>query len=260
MKNLPLIIFVLIFLQTTASSQTSQPCLPEGITFSTQNQIDSFQINYPNCTEIEGSVLIFGQDKIVNLDGLSSVTSIVGDLNISDNYFLPSLSGFHNLASIHGKLSIQGNTSLKSLSGLNNIDPASIMDLQIIGNDSLSICAIESICEYLYHPTGIFVIYGNADGCNNPGEINEACEAIGLPDIYFKAEFSIYPNPAKDVMTISTNNGAIIEEVIIYNQIGHKVLHHKPVNQPIDVSMLRQGMYVIEVVCGNRRIIGKFIK
>ena len=32
----------------------SQPCLPEGITFTTQAQIDSFQTNYPVCSEIEG--------------------------------------------------------------------------------------------------------------------------------------------------------------------------------------------------------------
>jgi len=35
-----------------------QSCLPEGIIFETQFQIDSFQINYPGCTEIEGIVKI----------------------------------------------------------------------------------------------------------------------------------------------------------------------------------------------------------
>jgi len=34
-------------------SISSQPCLPEGIIFNYQSQIDSFQIMYPNCTEIE---------------------------------------------------------------------------------------------------------------------------------------------------------------------------------------------------------------
>ena len=33
-------------------------CLPEGITFSTQAEIDNFQTNYPGCTEIEGDVVI----------------------------------------------------------------------------------------------------------------------------------------------------------------------------------------------------------
>ncbi len=34
------------------------PCLPEGITFTTQAQIDNFQLNYPGCTEIEGDMKI----------------------------------------------------------------------------------------------------------------------------------------------------------------------------------------------------------
>ena len=54
-------------------------CLPEGITFSTQEEIDNFQINYPYCTEIEGDVIIEG-DEITNLDGLSVLNSISGFL------------------------------------------------------------------------------------------------------------------------------------------------------------------------------------
>ncbi len=45
----------------------AQSCLPQGITFSTQNQIDSFPINYPNCTVIEGEVTIgtYGGSSII---------------------------------------------------------------------------------------------------------------------------------------------------------------------------------------------------
>ncbi len=35
----------------------AQSCLPDGITFETQAQIDSFQVNYPGCTEVEGNVV-----------------------------------------------------------------------------------------------------------------------------------------------------------------------------------------------------------
>ena len=45
----------------------AQGCLPEGITFTTQEQIDSFAINYPGCTEIEGFVDINGNN-ITNLN------------------------------------------------------------------------------------------------------------------------------------------------------------------------------------------------
>jgi hypothetical protein len=59
-----------------------QPCLPQGITFTAQEQIDNFQTYYPGCTEIEGSVHIGVTSQtstyITNLNGLSKITSIGG--------------------------------------------------------------------------------------------------------------------------------------------------------------------------------------
>ncbi len=74
MKKLTLFIFLAFIIQATAFSQprlndaVGQACLPEGITFTTQAQIDNFQTSHPNCTEIEGYVTIFGDD-INNLQG-----------------------------------------------------------------------------------------------------------------------------------------------------------------------------------------------
>jgi len=90
MKNLTLIIVITLHVSLFTFHSFSQPCLPEGITFTTQAQIDSFQINYPNCTEIEGDVEINGDD-ITNLNGLNVLTSIGGYLFIGDNDALISL-------------------------------------------------------------------------------------------------------------------------------------------------------------------------
>jgi hypothetical protein len=105
-----------------------QPCLPEGIIFTTQEQIDSFQANYPGCTEIIGNVTILGDD-INNLNGLSVLTSISCDFGIGDvtypysggNPYLTSLTGLDNLASVWGNFLIQYNTALTNLIGLNNL-------------------------------------------------------------------------------------------------------------------------------------------
>ena len=76
MKTLPfIIVLVILFLSVV----TPQACLPEDITFKTQEQIDNFQTNYPDCTEIEEYVTISGDD-IINLGGLSDVASIGGNL------------------------------------------------------------------------------------------------------------------------------------------------------------------------------------
>jgi len=120
MKNLALIFITLLFFQLTT---LSQPCLPEGIWFTTQAQIDSFQVNYPGCTEIEGYVGISGDD-IINLNGLSVLTYIGGDLWIGSNDTLTSLTGLDSLTSIGGNLYIafyDAPTSLTGLGGLTSV-------------------------------------------------------------------------------------------------------------------------------------------
>ena len=67
MKNLIILSFALLFMQGTLLSQFYSFCLPEGITFTTQSQIDSFQVNYPGCTEIEGDLDLQGSG-ITNLN------------------------------------------------------------------------------------------------------------------------------------------------------------------------------------------------
>jgi len=379
MKKLSIILFVLIFFQVTATSQiqTCFPCLRNGITFGTQSQIDSFQIIYPGCTEIEGDVTIKGDD-ITNLNGLSVVTSIGGSFKIStnpltsltgldnltsiggwleidendamtsltgldnltsigeyldmwnndvltslaglgnlttigglliiaqhdaltnlagldnltsigghfsiiDNVALTSLTGLDNLTSIGWHLGINNNDALtnlagldnvtsiggglgivyndvlKSLSGLDNIAAGSIDSLFIYDNIALSTCEVKSICDYLVNPVGTIEIHDNATGCNSQQEVQEACDTLSVENISFEEGLSIYPNPANTELFIFISYGAIITEVTIYNQIGQKVLHHKPVTQPIDVSMLRKGMYIIEVSFGRESARRKLI-
>ena len=79
MKKLSLITAISIYFLLLTYNSFSQPCLPEGITFTTQAQIDYFQNSYPDCTEIEGDVLIEGND-ITNLDGLNVLTMVGGNL------------------------------------------------------------------------------------------------------------------------------------------------------------------------------------
>jgi len=118
---------------------TSQSCLPEGITFEYQSEIDSFQINYPSCTNISGDVLILGSD-ITNLNGLSVLTQVQGDLDIgSDNYgnpYLTDITGLGNLTTIGGRLYVSNNSALSSISDFNITSIGT--DLVIMKNNSLT--------------------------------------------------------------------------------------------------------------------------
>jgi hypothetical protein len=72
--------------------------------------------------------------------------------------------------------------------------------------------------------------------------------------------FNIFPNPASSFITITTTNNQPVEEVIIYNHLGQKVLTAKPVNNTVDVSGLKTGLYLIEILTENRITRTKFLK
>jgi len=113
------IYLIAMFVANWSIGQSYSPCLPEGITFTTQEQIDNFQNNYPGCTEIEGDVFITDH-LITNLNGLSIITKIGGGLMIHSINSLVDLTGLNNLTEIGGNLHI-GGTSLTSLTGLNSL-------------------------------------------------------------------------------------------------------------------------------------------
>ncbi len=154
MKKLTLItVFTFNFLLITINL-FSQPCLPEGIIFSTQEEIDNFQTNYPGCTEIEGDVEIHGVD-IANLDGLNGLTSLGGKLIIGTrdlfNWMLPgnpslsSIAGLSNVTFIGGGLYIGRNDTLVNLAGLDNVSVIA-GDLWIVANTNLnSLSGLENL-------------------------------------------------------------------------------------------------------------------
>ena len=77
---------------------------------------------------------------------------------------------------------------------------------------------------------------------------------------------NLYPNPVKDHIIIAfTSNKAVNCNVYIYNQLGkqlHKVqFNHKggQVLHKINVASFPTGLYVVEVVTGQRKIREKII-
>ena len=148
-----LLIFSLIALQLSA-----QNC-PESILLETQEQVDNFAINYPNCTELTGDLTISGptitnleglhvlrdiggdfnmeQTSVQFLDPLNSITTISGTLRIYRNFSLLNLDGFESLNKIEGDIVITDNPRIRNINGLNKITQ-SITELEISRNDSLS--------------------------------------------------------------------------------------------------------------------------
>ncbi len=120
---IPFALFLACFAGTPVLN--AQTCLPGGIIFTTQAEVDAFPTNYPGCTQIEGYVLISGYQNngsdITNLNGLSNITSIGGQLEIVFTGTLPNLNGLNNLTTVGQYLRIYENPALNSLGALSNL-------------------------------------------------------------------------------------------------------------------------------------------
>lgn len=102
---------------------TAGPCQPVAtapcagsISFTSQAQVDAFATTY-SCTEITGDVVISGND-ITNLNGLTSLIKVDGNLIIYGNAQLHNLNGLGGLNSIGGMLEIVNNALVSDLDGL----------------------------------------------------------------------------------------------------------------------------------------------
>jgi len=128
-------VIVLFFALFAMNNANTQGCLPSGITFSSQIEIDNFQANFPGCTVIEGSASIGGAD-IVNLQGLNVLTKVAA-LSIGSNAQLTNLGGLESIDTVGNSLIISGNSSLESLGGLESLSYVG-GDLKIGSNPSLT--------------------------------------------------------------------------------------------------------------------------
>ncbi|MBM1107506.1 T9SS type A sorting domain-containing protein [Aurantibacter crassamenti] len=118
MKNFIISLF-LIFSSTYVFGQ----CPTTEIFINNQQDIDSFAANYPNCTELTNNLVLQGPG-ITNLNGLSQITEITGNLVIGGfnvGTSLINLIGLDNLETVTGKLDINRNANLETLTGLSKL-------------------------------------------------------------------------------------------------------------------------------------------
>ena len=120
LKKLSYSLLFLLIWTSNPSLSLAQNCLPESIFLNSQQAVDAFAINYPDCTEIEGELSIVG-NSITNLNGLSHITKVF-DLIISNCGQLTNLSGLSSLHTVENNLGIFFNDNLKSLNGLENLE------------------------------------------------------------------------------------------------------------------------------------------
>jgi hypothetical protein len=84
---------------------------------------------------------------------------------------------------------------------------------------------------------------------------------LGIDDLHLNTAF-IYPNPAKDEITVITNNTVTKDQKLyIYNVLGKliRVITLQDIQQFIDISDLKNGIYLLEIKSNNLSNVQKLI-
>ncbi len=83
----------------------------------------------------------------------------------------------------------------------------------------------------------------------------------GIKDTQLQQDFSVYPNPSLDLITIKAGENLIGSQYYITDLAGKQIFNSKFIEEttPLDVSQLKKGIYLIQVA-GQRGQNIKFIK
>jgi uncharacterized delta-60 repeat protein len=84
--------------------------------------------------------------------------------------------------------------------------------------------------------------------------------ALSTQDFDFGSYFTLYPNPAEEVLNIQTKQGLAINSIEIYNQLGQIVIATTNTINAIDVSSLASGTYFVKINSEKGSANAKFVK
>jgi hypothetical protein len=87
-------------------------------------------------------------------------------------------------------------------------------------------------------------------------------KTLGTPDFEFSNYFTLYPNPAKSVLNITSKETIEVKSISIYNTLGQLVLvipNGEKVSK-IDVSSLTTGNYFIKINSDKGTSNARFVK
>jgi len=87
-------------------------------------------------------------------------------------------------------------------------------------------------------------------------------QSLGTQDFEFDSYFSVFPNPAKNILNIDVKKQIELSSISIFNTLGQQivVIPNAQQTKQVDVSSLKTGNYFIKVSSNKGSASGKFIK
>lgn len=107
-----------------------------------------------------------------------------------------------------------------------------------------------------FHDVQTYILKLDDCGCLVPN-CDPNCIASGITESKKQHEMKVYPNPATNKLSIESKQ--VINNYIIYNLLGEKQLEGR-YRDSIDISMLSNGMYLIQIENTTTFSTIKFIK
>jgi len=132
---------------------------------------------------------------------------------------------------------------------LDSIDAGSISNLYITSNPNLSVCNVQSVCDYIFNPNGNLSIYSNNQGCNDVQEVEAACTVGIKGDFQEENGIRIYPNPASAQIIIEITDKSSTNLVTIFNLSGMRLRQFQLTETItiIDIEDLPAGVYFVRM-------------
>jgi hypothetical protein len=154
-----------------------------------------------------------------------------------------------------GDVVISGNTYCKNISGSNSVSPS------VPHTDT----ANWVICDVTGATAAVGAIVGGALDLTNSVYIDSIVFDNIVPSDLGTADFgnenntiSLYPNPAQEVLNVSSSNS--ITKIEVYDLLGKKVASNINASN-VNVADLGKGAYIVKVVQENGSVVAKqFIK
>ncbi|QCE40584.1 T9SS-dependent choice-of-anchor J family protein [Psychroserpens sp. NJDZ02] len=137
--------------------------------------------------------------------------------------------------------------------------PTTLVYLRNINNTSVDITGTEYNTVY-YWSVVAENIGGQATGSSVWSFTTEADNTLSVTN-FNTTTFSIYPNPAKNSISIKSNTR--FDSVEIFNQLGQRVMQlnaNAVINNSIAINDLKNGVYFMKILAGNQEKTIKFIK
>ncbi|PZW36897.1 putative secreted protein (Por secretion system target), partial [Mesonia algae] len=267
-----IILFTFFFINFNLHGQ----CPPDNKFYAiTQQDVDDFIINYPNCTSLQQ--LNIGDlgpapwqitdlspfTNLINVDDLSileiTAQSLQGlnNLQTVESLFiyamqnLTSLEGLENLQSVTGySFRIGLCTSITNLNGLENLTNVNVNEFIIDNNPNLN--DIDGLNCYFFSQGFRNTVTNYSVQENLYQSIFDNCNINLSNDNFTFKDIIIYPNPAQSYVTLE--NIENIKQIDIFDLSG-KLIKKKNLDfENIDVSNLSKGTYIMKITLDSNLV------